>query len=85
MNALAEDYYRTFTTDPGRRVLEDLEREGFVTRPMLLAGAAQVDPYRLAAAAGQQNFVLRIKAMIETAKAPPREKIVAATGTPREG
>lgn len=81
MNDLAQDYLRTFSTDPGRRVLEDLERRAFLHASTLAPGAV-VDIHRAMVNEGARTLVLIIKDQIRRAKTPaPAEKVFAASAT----
>lgn len=67
--ALLSDYHATFMSEPGRRVLLDLERAAFVGRTTLERPAGQaVDMLATVYNEGQRAAVLRIKARIAEAQ-----------------
>ena len=71
--ALAQTYSVTFGTETGKRVLEDLEREGKYQDPLFALGGSQpVDALRLAALEGRRQLILYIRARItEAVTGPP--------------
>ena len=64
--ALAQSYALTFGTETGRRVVQDLEREGKVAEPLFgLGDSGPVDPIRFGALEGRRQLILYLKALIE--------------------
>lgn len=65
--ALARDYFLLFGSEVGRRVLKDIERQGFLYRTTLSAphADAPIDHFQTAANEGKRQLVVEIKAQIE--------------------
>ena len=57
---LVEDYREVFGTERGKRVLDDLLKQGHI-----LTSAFDPNPYEMARLEGERNMVLRILALLK--------------------
>ena len=84
--ALAQDCYAVFTTEPGARVLDWIKGKGHVGKTTLEAPAADqpVDPIRWAVNEGKRILALEIMVQIELARRGTVPQKTALTGA-KEG
>lgn len=66
------------------RVLEDIDREAFVTRSAVLTGVA-IDPYRLAMNEGARVLALRIREKVRQGKDADKEPQTRAVSETARG
>ena len=66
---LLKDYKATFATEPGKRVLKDLFKQGHINK-----SSFNVDSHKTAFNEGQRDIVLYINKMIELKPIERQEK-----------